>query len=305
MYTNLFLQILPEPNCECNKKANRLQASHPLQLNNRSIVYLPRRQSIVNNAENNANPKGQNGPVHGLECRIDSDGPENEENNKGQVDAREHIVGRSPPPPDPPGSPDQAARVDVSRGQVRPLRPDRDPVLALLQPPVQQQRGGDQVGTEDARDADRDDPVESGAVPDVDERQHDGNDRGRDERVQRDRRPRAHLFERLPEGQGPVARKGPVQAGGGGHDRGGSADGHDDQDRRHDGGARLGARGVFKDGHEGVARVGGQGGLDVAQAVDEGEKHAEAERAVDEEAGHDGPGDDDFCVADFFGHLEE
>ena len=137
-----------------------------------------------------------------------------------------------------------------------------------------------------------------------DQGQHDGE---KSQNMQNQHHP-LKLGQQAPEGAVDHKGKqnhGPVQAGGGGHDRGGSADGHDDQDRRHDGGARLGARGVFEDGHEGVARVGGQGGLDVAQAVDEGQEHAEAERAVDEEAGHDGPGDDDFRVADFFGHLGE
>ena len=74
-------------------------------------------------------------------------------------------------------------------------------------------------------------------------------------------------------------------------------------ERRHRGATRLRTDGALKDGHEGEGRVFLECSVDVAAAEENSENHAEAERAVDEDAGYYCARDLDGCVADFFGHL--
>ena len=168
---------------------------------------------------------------------------------------------------------------------------------------IEQQDDGNQIAREKPRNGQRHDSIESRRTPDIDKRQQ-----GIKQRTQRDR-PQGQggslidLRQKLGIRQTAVSGERPGLAGGGGEEADGGEDGHGDQDGGHGGGAGVGLGGVVEDLDEVVAGRGVEGGLQVADAEEEGDDGGEAEDAVDEDGEEHAARHDDGGVLDFFRHV--
>jgi hypothetical protein len=105
-------------------------------------------------------------------------------------------------------------------------------------------------------------------------------------------------------GDGIVAGKGPHDTGGGGEGGDVGEDREGEDDGNHGSGAAGGTGGLGEYLDERKAGSAVESGVDVANAEEDRDKHAEAEGAVDADAGEEGVGDDRRGVFDLLAHVD-
>lgn len=273
--------------------------SPPSNLNDRASVDILRPRDVVKHAEDHRSAEHQTAVIHRRRRRMVRRRPEAEEEDDEQIDHSDSIREQPPHARDAPRAPHQLRAGDVGQDGMRGVGCD-----VASEPAPEEEDGDDEVRAEEPDDGEGDDVVESGRGAEDDEREEAGDGRCDGDGEEGDGGRGVDALEVAPAGHGAVAGEGPELAGGGGGLADSRAQGEGDDDGCHEGGAGEVLDGLGEDLHEGEVGRGVERGVDVADAEEQGERHAQPQGAVEDDAECYRPGDYDCGVVDFFRHVD-